>query len=42
MIIKKGEDFMNNNFKYIKEEIEKEIQNCNISGASVCIIKDGK
>lgn len=33
---------MNNNFKYIKEEIEKEIQNCNISGASVCIIKDGK
>lgn len=33
---------MNNNFKYIKEEIEKEIQNGNINGASVCIIKNNK
>lgn len=33
---------MNDNFKYIKEEIEKEIQKDNIKGASVCIIKDDK
>lgn len=33
---------MYNNLKYIKEEIEKEIQKDNIKGASVCIIKDNE
>lgn len=33
---------MHDNFKYIKEEIEKEIKKDNIKGASVCIIKDDK